>query len=280
MRKKNAFTLVELLVVIAIIALLLSILMPSLQKVREQAGKIVCGNNLRQLGLASTLYASMYNDRYVPIIDKTKIVTISGPASGASFEPIAYSWVKNQEFANVMAYNKKKGSVVPPSTTSVEIVMPKEYYCPADKLAKQGKISQRGVLISYGYNLTDFYPNDLNGNPMDWSNATGKYYAGYRTAAIRRPSEKIAFIDSNNWWVWWPGADYKSYWNKKGQAPWEVYQSLGIDGVTMYRHREGANIGFYDGHVSSLPKEKVYVTNSGPASGGPRIDLTRMWTNK
>ena len=54
---KGGFTLVELLVVISIIAMLLAILMPSLQKAREQARKVVCTSNLRQMGLIWLLYA-------------------------------------------------------------------------------------------------------------------------------------------------------------------------------------------------------------------------------
>ena len=56
--RRHGFTLVELLVVIAIIALLLSILMPALQKVREQAKFIPCGSNLRQFHMAFMLYAN------------------------------------------------------------------------------------------------------------------------------------------------------------------------------------------------------------------------------
>ena len=55
--KWHGFTLVELLVVISIIALLLAILMPSLQKAREQARAVVCGSNLRQMGMIWMLYA-------------------------------------------------------------------------------------------------------------------------------------------------------------------------------------------------------------------------------
>lgn len=61
----KGFTLVELLVVISIIALLLAVLMPSLQKVREQAKRVVCASNLRQWGTVLSAYASD-NDWHVP----------------------------------------------------------------------------------------------------------------------------------------------------------------------------------------------------------------------
>ena len=81
MGERKGFTLIELLVVIAIIALLMSILIPALSKVREQARTVGCLANLRQWGIICTMYAEA-NERQALERHRDQRLVVALPASG------------------------------------------------------------------------------------------------------------------------------------------------------------------------------------------------------
>ena len=75
-KDSKAFTLIELLVVIAIIALLLSVLLPSLKKAKEATRKVVCKSNQRQLFVAAT----MFHDDHEGFSLRLLITAVTPPA--------------------------------------------------------------------------------------------------------------------------------------------------------------------------------------------------------
>jgi prepilin-type N-terminal cleavage/methylation domain-containing protein/prepilin-type processing-associated H-X9-DG protein len=256
---EDGFTLVELLVVIAIIALLMAILLPALSKARELAKRIVCANNEKTIMMANVIYSQTADGWFCPID-----YAVFGASNRGASTVIAgpYPWMTNKLFRRIMdmQHRHNADSVLTPGQSQSDFVVQKDYLCPSDDISKNvanATFNGATVSVSYGYNATEFGTTfqDIT-DPRYW---VQKPAIGHTVQSIKRPSEKLAFIDSIDWWVAWEGADYENVWDVLGQAKISDYQNIGGYGPTIYRHNQGANVAFYDGHVSYMKKQDVYI---------------------
>jgi len=228
-RRRLAFTLIELLVVIAIIAILIGLLLPAVQKIREAANRMKCSNQLKQLGLAVHNYASTYNDDLPGGVQGGCSGNPNYPGSPFFFTLLPYIEQDNiyKAVAQSGASWGNAGGV------NGQTVVIKTFLCPSDSSHNNGLGPNTGWTISsYSRN---YYMFDTGGGYQP--QAGGHYFTLSKFTIANIPDgtsntigimERFAYLSTYGWSSLWShhGQD-RFHWGYSQWAPihgpWGVY---------------------------------------------------------
>jgi prepilin-type N-terminal cleavage/methylation domain-containing protein/prepilin-type processing-associated H-X9-DG protein len=139
-RRRSAFTLVELLVVIAIIGVLIALLLPAIQKVREAANRLKCANHLKQAGLAVLSFENTYQ-RFPPAVvngSQTYWLGNAAPGTAHGWWPYLLPFLEQQ---NLAARYRWDVSWSHPSNEAARMTQLKVGQCPSAEPDRVGRVT-------------------------------------------------------------------------------------------------------------------------------------------
>ena len=254
MRKRNGFTLIELLVVISIIALLIAILMPALNKAREQATGSVCLANQKNLMLAYIMYADENDDRVVG-----GYVSESNNSYGLACD---YQWVYYPQDDDGNAADVYQGGIVPTLQYRINgfrkgklwkyLQTHEVYHCPGDSRDRKGAVvsgadADMAYLFTYrSYSL----PDCLSALPDAQIDPRWSYLKNSirKMNQVRNPSRRYAFVEdafrsrSTRYYCFNPhGWSFEPWTNGVADGEW-------WDPLASF-HNKAGTYSFFDGHV-------------------------------
>jgi len=264
--KKQGFTLIELLVVISIIAVLMSIMMPALSKVREQGKTVVCGSNLKNNVNGLVMYAMDNKDCAVP---KYKAANKSGILLELPWD------IALRPYFSTDVSNSEQGNVVCPADRK-----PRGQFPAADAALFDEFTSGKSLARSYMMNgaLENMY---YQNTPKWWSDGTGKpakYSQVYDPANTIWMYDHFVGANDENHANFNQGAytqtgciQGSNYWNAIWVSPSVVgFPKTAGTGIATIsdQHITGGNWAYFDSSVK-WHKHNKNAENLYHAYGGP-----------
>ncbi len=253
MKKPKAFTLIELLVVIAIIAILMAILMPALNRVKEQGKRAACLGNMKQLALCWIMYADENDD---------KIVNGEAYGGGDGLAPIpaggihnGEQWWTGDDIADFWA-----GTSLPEVTQKKAIRAGALFtYCRDEDLYRC-PTGMRGEMRTY--TITDAMnglarPGTIIGNVGERNGRTVLWVKRRTEISAPGPAQRIVFLDEGRIT---PDSYATHYQNETWWDP------------PFVRHGDGTNVSFADGHADYWKFMGMKTLEIGKLAAVPGLD--------